>query len=182
MYELGGSGTAQEAEDTSRGEGQRKRRWGGRLGVLREIVPDSVNSMEEQEWEEINMAVDSGATETVVGEDMLTSVETKEGSAYRRGVQYEVANGERVANLGEKKFVCYGDEGQERGMTAQVCDVNKALLSVRRLVQAGNKVVFDSSGGYIQDEETGERMMMKEQGGMYMLKLWVRRSFPGQAQ
>ena len=82
MYELGGSGTAQEAEDTSRGEGQRKRRWGGRLGVLREIVPDSVNSMEEQEWEEINMAVDSGATETVVGEDMLTSVETKEGSAY----------------------------------------------------------------------------------------------------
>ena len=67
-------------------------------------------------------------------------------------------------------------------MTARVCDVNKPLLSVRRLVQAGNKVVFDSNGGYIQDEATGEKMRMKEQGGMYMLKLWVRRSFPGQAQ
>ena len=141
-----------------------------------------MNSVEEQEWEEIDVAVDSGATETVAGEDMLTIIETRESSAYKRGMQYEVANGERVANLGQKKFVCYGDEGQERGMTAQVCDVNKALLSVRKLVQAGNKVVFDSSGGYIQEEETRERMTMKEQGGMYMLQLWVKRSFHGQAQ
>ena len=33
-----------------------------------------------------------------------------------------------------------------RHMKAQVCDVNKALLSVHRVVQAGNKVVFSASG------------------------------------
>ena len=46
------------------------------------------------------MAVDSGATETVVGEDMVESVEVVEGEASKKGVQYEVANGVRIPNLG----------------------------------------------------------------------------------
>ena len=53
-------------------------------------------------WEEIEFYVDSGATETAVGEDMLNSVETRDGVARRKGVLYEVANGVRIPNLGEK--------------------------------------------------------------------------------
>ena len=171
---------SQEAEENVP-QNKRTRRWGGKLGALVEIVPEGMNSVEEQEWEEMEMAVDSGATETVVGENMLPGVETKAGEASRRGVQYEVANGERIDNLGEKQFTCVGDEGYECNMKAQVCDVNKALLSVRRLTQAGNRVVFDTNGGYIENLGTGEKMHMREQGGMYVLKLWVRRSFQGQA-
>ena len=105
--------------------------------------------MEElQKWEEVEMAVDSGATETVVGEDMIQGVETTQGEAARRGVQYEVASGELIPNLGEKNSVAYGEQGEARTIKAQVCDVNKALMSVSRMVQAGNKVVFAKSGGY----------------------------------
>ena len=128
-------------------------------------------------WEEIDMAIDSGATETVVGEGMLESIETVEGEAYRKGVQYEVARGTLIPNLGEKRFVAMGEGGQLRKMKAQVCEVNKALLSVKRVVQAGNRVVFDQEGSYVEDTYTGERMPLREEGGMYMLKLWVRKSF-----
>ena len=55
-----------------------------------------------------------------------------------------------------------------------MCEVNKALLSVSRMVQAGNKMVFSGSGSYVEDETSGERIPLKEQGGMYMLKLWVK--------
>ena len=55
-----------------------------------------------------------------------------------------------------------------------VCDVNKALLSVHRVVQAGSRVVFASSGSYVEDETAGETMELVEKGGMYMLKLWVK--------
>ena len=61
-----------------------------------------------------------------------------------------------------------------RKMRAQVCEVNKALLSVKRVVQAGNRVVFDSSGSYVEDTYTGERMALRDEGGMYMMKLWGR--------
>ena len=145
------------------------------INTLVEIVPAGVNKMEElHEWEEIEMAVDSGATETVVGEDMIKGVETKPGEATRRGVQYEVASGDLIPNLGEKNFLAYGEQGQARAIKAQVCEVNKALMSVSRMVQAGNKVVFSKSGSYVEDESTKERIPLREQGGMYMLKLWVK--------
>ena len=57
---------------------------------------------------------------------------------------------------------------------AQACEVNKGLLSVRRMVQAGNTVIFNSNGSYIEDNRTKERMYMEERNGMYMLKLWTR--------
>ena len=152
------------------------------LGTLVEVTREGVRRVEEQEWDEIDLAVDSGATETVVNEDMLQSVVVQEGDALRRGVQYEVPCGELIPNLGEKKFVGISDEGAVRNLTAQVCDVNRALLSVTKTVQAGNRVVFDPAGSYIEDIASGERLPLKERGGMYMLKLWVKQGFQGQAQ
>ena len=142
-----------------------------------EVAPEGVNSVETSEWEEIDMAIDSGATETVVGENMLTSIDTVEGEASRRGVQYEVASGTLIPNLGEKRFVAVGEGGEVRKMRAQVCSVNKALLSVKRMIQAGNRVVFDQEGSYVETVGTGERMYLREENGMYMLKMWVRRPF-----
>ena len=123
------------------------------------------------------MAVDSGATETVVGEDMIMSVDIKDGPAKRRGVCYEVADGTNIPNLGEKKFTAVSEEGTMRNITAQVCSVNKALLSVKKMTRAGNRVVFDEECSYVEDKITGERMWMKDEGGMYMLKMWVKKVF-----
>ena len=139
------------------------------------IEPEGINRVEFKDgWDYVDLAVDSGASETVVGEEMLQSVATTEGAASRRGVQYEVANGVRIPNLGEKKFCGISGEGCKRNITAQVCEVNKALLSVRKVVTAGNKVVFDSEGSYIEDKVTGEKLWMKEDGGVYTLRMWVK--------
>ena len=143
--------------------------------MIQTIEPEAVNSVKvDNRWEIIDMAVDSGASETVIGEEMLQSVQTKEGDASRRGVQYEVANGVRIPNLGEKRFKGHIVKGMARNLTAQVCEVNKALLSVKRIVQAGNKVVFDADGSYIEDKSTGEKMWLREENGMYMLRMWVK--------
>ena len=147
------------------------------LNILETVEPEGINTLEDPEWEEIELAVDSGATETVIGEEALKSVKLLEGSAFKRGVQYEVANGIRIQNLGEKKFIGWTSEGLGREITAQVCEVNKALLSVSKIVAAGNRVVFDPEGSYIEDMNSGEKVWMKSQGGMYMIKMWVQRSF-----
>ena len=106
---------------------------GDELRIIQTIVLEGINAVHTAEgWECIEVAVDSGATETVVGEDMLMSVELKEGWASKNGVQYEVANGDRIPNIGEKQFQGTTEEGVTRNITAQVCDVNKALLSVKK--------------------------------------------------
>ena len=147
----------------------------GRLCPLATIEPETLNPVEQlPEWEVLELAVDSGASETVISEDMVKRFRTTPSNASLRGVMYEVANGERIPNQGEKVFQGLTDgEGYVRGITAQVCEVNKPLLSVSKLVQAGNTVVFDSEGAYIEDKRSGERIWLKESGGMYMVKLWV---------
>ena len=65
-------------------------------------------------------------------------------------------------------------EGVEKGLTCQICDVNRPLLSVSKIVNAGHKVTFTNAGSWIEDERTGEVMELKEDGGMYTLQMWVR--------
>ena len=57
------------------------------LNILGTVIPEGVNMVGKasEEWEEIEMAVDSGATETVVGEDMLLGVQLKEGKHVEKG-------------------------------------------------------------------------------------------------
>ena len=58
-----------------------------------------------------------------------------------------------------------------------VCDVSKALGSVSQMCQTGHRVVFnppwDNEGSYIEHIDTGERMWMEEQGGLYILNTRV---------
>ena len=58
-----------------------------------------------------------------------------------------------------------------------MCDVSQSLLSVRKVVAAGNKVVFAKEGSYIESVKDGSRIWLQENQGMYTLKMWVKRGF-----
>ena len=163
---------------TSRNGRKNAKKKGGQLILLKEVENEKINNLNNESlWEEIELAVDSGATETVMGEDMLECVEVKEGRASKAGVEYEVANGDKIPNLGEKKFIGQSEEGVMRGITAQVCHVNKALLSVKRMMNAGNRVVFDEDGSFIEDKTTKKMMWFKEEKGLFVVKLWAKKGF-----
>ena len=50
----------------------------------RTVEPGGVNVVAEGDWVEIDVAVDSGATETVMGEDTLVGVvDITEGAAFK---------------------------------------------------------------------------------------------------
>ena len=79
------------------------------------------------------------------------------------------------SQIWEKEFLgATHNEGLSRRVKAQVCDVSKPLMSVARLVGAGNTVVFAPEGSYIWDPSTGECMALEEKQGMYTLGLWAK--------
>ena len=61
-------------------------------------------------------------------------------------------------------------------MSMQVCDVTKPLGSVRAMVDAGNRVVFDRGNSYIQHKGTGMTTKIEERGGAYVFDMWVPRT------
>ena len=53
--------------------------------------------------------------------------------------------------------------------------MNNTLMRVSKIAKAGNRVVFDEDGSYIEDKHTNEKIWMQQVGGMYSIKLWVSR-------
>ena len=136
----------------------------------------SICTVAEDEFIEIDVTVDSGASETVMSQETLDGViDITEGPAFRRGTQYVVADGTEIPNLGERKFLGLTVEGGQCGVTAQVCAVEKTLMSVSKIAAQGNRVVFDDDGSYIENKASGERTWMSQVQGLYMLKMWVSR-------
>ena len=86
-----------------------------------------------------------------------------------------MADGTLIPNEGEKSFVAMDEHGTTRGLKMQITDVNKSLLSVRRICQAGNRVILEDDHGWIEDKSTGECMPLQMKEGMYMIKMWVKR-------
>ena len=103
---------------------------------LKVIERHGINAVADEEWVEVDVKIDSGATETVIPEAMLEGViDIGEGIAFKRGVQYEVANGSQTSNLGEKRFVGFTEDGAANNIVAQVCAVNQGLMSVRQMAK-----------------------------------------------
>ena len=144
------------------------------ISLLTVVEDECISSVQGDGWEELEMYVDSGASETVMGPDMVQSVDAVEGKSYRNGRMYECANGIRIPNMGEKRFLGVTQEGLGSIVKGQVCDINKCLLSVSKMVEKGNRVVFDQGGSYIEDRQTKEKMYLEERRGLYVLKLWTK--------
>ena len=62
-------------------------------------------------------------------------------------------------------------------MTFQVAGVNGPLGSVRKICKEGNRVVFDEEGSYIEDKKTGMITRIRDEAGVYVLKLKVNKGF-----
>ena len=141
------------------------------VNSLIEVRDESTRSMQEAEvWEEVEMIVGSGASGTVVGEDMVKAVEAVN---VKNDIFFKMADGSRTPHMGENTFKAYTDQGHLRHMTAAVTEVDDALLSVSKVVKAGNRVVFDDSGSCIEHKVTGEVTPLFEQRGFYKLKIGV---------
>ena len=70
----------------------------------------------------------------------------------------------------------FTDTGTLKGVRAQVCNVNRDLLSVSKVVDGGSAVVFHPQGAFIHDLTTDERTWLERENGMYTLTLWVETS------
>ena len=56
------------------------------INMLQTLQPAALNTIRSDGWEEVEMTVDSGASETVLGEEMIATADLKESEGSRRGI------------------------------------------------------------------------------------------------
>ena len=86
-----------------------------------------------------------------------------------------MADGTRVPHMGENAFAAYTDQGHLRNIVAGVTEVDDALLSVSKVVKAGNRVVFEDGNSFIENKISKQMIPMEERNGEYVLKVWINR-------
>ena len=90
-------------------------------------------------------------------------------------MEYEVASGQTIPNLGERRCLVWTEGATEaKRMNMQVADVHKGLLSLSRCADLGFQSRFGRNAGALIDEQTGEVIPLTRQGNLYVLNVWVK--------
>ena len=124
-------------------------------------------------WIQIEMTIDSGAVDTVIPPQAIPNIPLRETTASTEKRYYLASNNRKIPIRGRKSIQGYTDDGRPLKLEAEVSDVKRALGSVRRLCEKGNRVVFDPRGSYIENVEAGQRTPMNDNGKGYKVKIWV---------
>ena len=126
-------------------------------------------------WEEIEMTADSGACDTVMPRKMCSFIPIVPSMQSMREMEYEVANGANIPNLGERRCMMWTEGASApRGIAMQVADVHKPLLSLSRCADLGYESRFGKLAGALIDNTSGEVIPLVRKGNLYVFKAWVR--------
>ena len=130
------------------------------------------------EWELIEITVDSGACDWVANKHVARAFRVHATPASAAGVWYRSACGTHIYNEGEKIVSGYTSSGAFMDVTWQVADVTKPLGSVLRMMETGNRVVFEhdtdaDTYGYIEQISTGMKIDIIRKGNALIMQLWV---------
>jgi hypothetical protein len=130
-----------------------------------------------ENFERIDVMLDSGAGECVCGPQHFKGVKTTADAGRASvGVEYVTAGGERLFNFGEKAVCGQTGEGERLSILFQVTSVEKPLIAVSKLTAAGHDVWFGKDHGVVTHATTGRSMPFTKKNGVYWLPVWVPRA------
>ena len=170
--------------DTAKAQEKPKEKAGSLCTIEKESKPEKGFK-----WVKLKAIVDSGAVETVTPSGTIGKGKLRETILSKRGAHYTAADGGIIKNLGEGDIEGTSEEGLGVKMTAQVGDkLSKTLISVRRIVEKGNMVIFGADeaalsmlskmprvdGHMIMHKKSGTISKVQEEGGLYVYPLWMK--------
>ena len=138
------------------------------------ICEVSGNSGQPKEsWEKIEAAVDSAAVDCVMPRRLLPHIKTRPSARSQAGRHYIAANDAEIKTYGERRVDFMSDEAHKKNIMFQDADVGRTLISVDKLSSAGCEVILKKEGPKIVTA-SGETLMLKRKGGVFILTMWVK--------
>ena len=121
-------------------------------------------------WVKVRVTMDTGAAGHVIPEAMFPNVKLERKTQPKKFV---AANGDQIRGLGEKNIPFRTNEGIQRCITFRSANVVKPLISMQKVVRAGNVVVLDEKNPHIQNIRDGTVIKLDANNGVYTLDMWI---------
>ena len=117
-------------------------------------------------WVKVRVTMDSGAARRLMLETMFPRVKLERKTSPKKFV---AANGEQVKDLGEKNIPFKTNEGVQRCITFRSATVVKPLISMQKVVHAGNAAVLDEKNPHIRNTRDGTVIKLDVNKGVYTM-------------
>ena len=124
-------------------------------------------------WRYMELLVDSGAVDNVGDPRAFPEYRLRESDGSRSGLHYLAANNGKIKNEGELNLSCRSSEGMAFKLKMQGARVSRPILSVIRLTESGEDVIFKKNGGIIKDTQTGVTTTFRRKHGIHVMGVWV---------
>ena len=121
-------------------------------------------------WVNIRAIMDTGAAGHVVLAEMFPRVKLDRTTAPKKFV---AANGEKIKDLDEETIPFKSVERVHRCKKSRSANVVKPLISMRKVVQAGNVVVLDEKNLHIRNNRDGTVIKLDVNNGVCSMDMWV---------
>ena len=119
------------------------------------------------------LTIDSGAADHVMPAGWLWFLRVRPSPGSRSGLHYVAANNARLPNLGQSRLRFMSAEGTIASILFQIAAINKPLVSVSKLVDEGYEVIFTNAESYILHRETGKKILMKRERGVFIIEAFA---------
>ena len=121
----------------------------------------------------MEVVMNSGAAECNCPKSMAPHFMVEDTVASKTGVYYTSANGGQICNLGQQTIPVAFENGSKCIAIFQVAEVSRPLMSVAKICELGNRVLFGAGGGVIMNLKTGETTPFTKKDGVYIFSLWI---------
>ena len=144
------------------------------LQILTPMRKGNISIVSKPEWQEMEIAVDSGACNIVMPTKLCPHISMVATAKSRSGFEYEVANGDGLLNMGERRrYMMTEKSGTMKGIAFQCADLHKSLLIVSRLADQGNECMLGKLGGVLRDVDTGDPILLHRRINLYVMRAWI---------
>ena len=127
------------------------------IASIEGVRKDSVNILyKNKHWRLIELLVDSGAVDNVASPHPFPEYRIRQSEGSKKGLHYFAANNGSIPNVGEQHLCFESPEGLSFKVRMQSAEVSRPILSVMKLAEGGNDVLFRQDGGTIRNRTTGK--------------------------
>jgi hypothetical protein len=150
------------------------------IGIRKKSEVQDVDGVGESYAMKVSATIDSGAALNVMPSTWFQDYPlrvTKEN-----GTKYRAANGQLINDEGLRSLSAVMRHDKSRTMrkvNCRVTQVNKMLLAVSKIVDAGHDVHFSKEASYIVNHKTKEKLYLRREAGVYVLDMEVMSSGSG---
>ena len=125
----------------------------------------------EEDFQEVDIvcAGDSACTDHIANEQDIPGYPIHESPGSRAGKGWVAADGMRIPNQGEADLNLVS-QGRRPRSTFQVGKVSRPLMSIARICDAGNTVLFNKTHAIVRDSKNNEVCRFERKGQLYLIK------------